>query len=247
MDLNSDFALREETSRNDFVRQKQDTDRDFPSPQRSHRRNSSPSETSAIGSTSEKRLPKEDIQSKDRSICGWTGKTSLLLSLPGYRHESPFSDDEPDEIRRIAVNCVDLLLQQDPGWSEFFQAKAAQHPQTVSDILPQFRFVKKMTEKWVGQKLPFRTSEHLIETSHITEALKIDDPDFTSMCMETLNLLESYGPDGTRTRDTRITTLIEDSSRTDYNSIPIKSMLRLMREIDEQWKREHPDNQNSKP
>lgn len=75
---------------------------------------------------------------------------------------------------------------------------------------------------------------------HITDALKIEEPEFLTACIETLALFELYGPDGKRLKDKRVAAMIEDKSRPEYNSKPIKRMLHLMRDIDEQWKKVHP-------
>lgn len=162
-------------------------------------------------------------------------KTGLGKETRGY--ESPTSDGDPDEVHETISKAIDTIIQKDPGWVVFFRAKAA--PQRVSEVLKHYRFVQRMMDEWVEKKAPFRTSHHVVEASHITRALHIDDPNYSSACTETLALLALYGPQGQRYEDSRIVAMVNDTSDPEYNAKPIKRMLHLLREIDERWK-EHP-------
>lgn len=68
------------------------------------------------------------------------------------------------------------------------------------------------------------------------------DPDKVSAnCSETLRLLSLYGPEGTRLKDLRVQEMLEDNDKpTDLRIKPQKRFLRLLRDIDEKWKEEHP-------
>lgn len=63
---------------------------------------------------------------------------------------------------------------------------------------------------------------------------------YSSACTETLTLLALYGPQGQHYEDSRIVAMVNDNSDPERNAQPIKRMLRLLREIDERWKEEHP-------
>jgi len=153
-----------------------------------------------------------------------------------YRgYESPGSDEEPEELHETISKAIDVVMQKDPGWVDFFRAKAA--PQRASDVLKQYQFVQRMTNEWVGKRSPFK-SHHIIEASHIIRALRIDDLKFSSACTETLALFALYGPGGTRYEDSRIVAMVNDMSIPEYNAKPIKRMLHLLRDIDESWKRD---------
>ncbi|GLB37520.1 hypothetical protein LshimejAT787_0405710 [Lyophyllum shimeji] len=171
--------------------------------------------------------------------------TSAVLNSPGSsmpRFDSPDSNDSPDEVNRLVAEAVDQIIQDDDeaGWKEFFRARAALEPHRVMDVLKQYRFVKRMIDKWAGQRAPFRSFPINIEPSHITRALKIEEPNFASACVETLALLELYGPKGRHCEDSRVIEMINDTSKPEYNSKPIKRLLHLLRDIDKRWKEEHP-------
>lgn len=59
-------------------------------------------------------------------------------------------------------------------------------------------------------------------------------------CPETLRLLSLYGHKGERLEDPRVVQMVNDHSAPEYNAKPIKRLLRLLREIDENWVKEHP-------
>jgi hypothetical protein len=64
------------------------------------------------------------------------------------------------------------------------------------------------------------------------------DPQWGSDCTETLHLLSLYGPDGSRYEDSRVSDMlmVNDPPPT---ARPSKRLLRLLREIDKTWVREH--------
>lgn len=75
--------------------------------------------------------------------------------------------------------------------------------------------------------------------SHITQALKIDDPKFVSNCTETLKLLDLYGINGKNREDPTVVEMLTNESDPEYNAKPIKRLLHLLRDIDEAWKKRH--------
>lgn len=72
-------------------------------------------------------------------------------------------------------------------------------------------------------------------------ALLIEDARFGSDCTETLNLVKLYGTHGTRLKDSRVSDMMADTRDPEYNAKPIKRFLRLLREVDEAWVKEHPE------
>jgi hypothetical protein len=66
------------------------------------------------------------------------------------------------------------------------------------------------------------------------------DMEWASDCIETLDLLELYGPDGEHLEDSRIVEMIGDTSPA--KGRPAKRLLRLLREIHHDWlERHHPE------
>ena len=76
-------------------------------------------------------------------------------------YESPASDEEPGELHETISKAIDTIIQKDPGWVDFFRAKAA--PQRASEVLKQYRFVQRIMDAWVGKRAPFRTCHHVVE------------------------------------------------------------------------------------
>lgn len=68
-------------------------------------------------------------------------------------------------------------------------------------------------------------------------ALCIDDPKFAADCKETLEFLDFYGPLGRRGEDPRVIAVLNDQAPVAYNAKPIKRLLRLLREVHEDWNR----------
>ncbi|KAG5635415.1 hypothetical protein H0H81_011335 [Sphagnurus paluster] len=173
-----------------------------------------------------------------------TGASTAVAASPQFsdsRFESPDLDNSPDDVHRLVSEAMDQLLQDDDEWMEFYQAKAALKPHRAMDVLKQYRFVKRMIDQWAGQQAPFRTFQ-----SHITRALKIEEPEnFASVCVETLALLQLYGPKGKHFEDPRVVEMINDRRKPEYNAKPIKRLLHLMQDIDKKWKEEHPDESTS--
>ncbi|KAG6842179.1 hypothetical protein C0991_001672 [Blastosporella zonata] len=154
--------------------------------------------------------------------------------------QPPMPGDSPEEVQRLILQAVDTIIQDDDGWEAFFRAKSALEPHRAMDVLAQYYIVKRMMDQFVGKKIPFRSYKANIESCHITGALKIDDPNFVSACVETLGLLDLYGEKGRHYADPRVIEIVKDSSRQEYNAKPIKRLLHLMRDIDKKWKEEHP-------
>lgn len=66
-------------------------------------------------------------------------------------------------MHEIVSNAVDQIIQEEPGWIGFFQAKAALQPHRAMDILKQYVFIKAMVNKWAGKRLPFKRFHAVIE------------------------------------------------------------------------------------
>lgn len=62
-------------------------------------------------------------------------------------------------------------------------------------------------------------------------------------CEETLSLLTLYGPEGQRYKDSRVCDMINDNSKP--NGKPYKRFLKLLRQIDVDWLKDHPDDAES--
>jgi hypothetical protein len=62
-------------------------------------------------------------------------------------------------------------------------------------------------------------------------------------CEETLSLLRLYGSDGQRYEDSRVVDMINDT--TTPAGKPYKRFLKLLRQIDEDWLKDNPDDAES--
>lgn len=177
------------------------------------------------------------------TVTSTTGRSSFPATLPtGKRvercYDSPVEDDDPETVHELVSKATDTLLQKDSGWALFFRAKAA--PQNCQQVLKQYEFVQRMMDKWVGEIAPFKSCHHEIEESHILQALRIEDEEkkYASNCTETLDLLTFYGKGGSRYENQRVVDLVNDQTRPAYNAKPIKRLLHLLREVDEQWRKD---------
>ncbi|KAF8893958.1 hypothetical protein BD779DRAFT_1504467 [Infundibulicybe gibba] len=141
-------------------------------------------------------------------------------------YDSPRSDDEPDE------------FQTDNDWERVFISMACS--QRVADILEQYRLVQMMVDRWTNRRAAFDSFYYPMKKEDIIRAFKIEDPNYGSHCTETLALLSLYGSGGRRLENRKVIDLVNDKSIPAPNSKPIKQLLRLLREIDTEWKDKHP-------
>lgn len=158
-----------------------------------------------------------------------------------WDYESPDSDDEATDVFDKICKRVDPLLQDDKEWTEMFKWRSS--PPSVVNVLKQYRFVQRLFDRYEGKLVPFKSPQHQykIERKHIIIALKMDsDPSlapekWASDCTETLKLLELYGPGGSRFQSPAVKNMIDDETDPPYNAKPIKRLLRLLREIDQEY------------
>ncbi|KAK0241723.1 hypothetical protein EDD85DRAFT_1020467 [Armillaria nabsnona] len=156
-----------------------------------------------------------------------------------WDYESPDSDDEAADVFNKICKRVDPLLQDDRDWTEMFKWRSL--PQTVANVLKQYQFVQRLFDKYEGKLVPFKNLKHQykIERKHIIIALQMtSEPSpekWASDCTETLKLLELYGPGGSRLQSPAVKKMIDDETDPPYNAKPIKRLLRLLREIDEEY------------
>ena len=83
--------------------------------------------------------------------------------------------------------------------------------------------------------MPFRQE-------HVWKILNLESPGGLD-CQETLSLLRLYGPDGQRYEDTRVVDMINDASNP--TGKPYKRFLKLLRQVDQDWRKDNPDNAES--
>ncbi|KAK0485866.1 hypothetical protein IW261DRAFT_1328932, partial [Armillaria novae-zelandiae] len=158
-----------------------------------------------------------------------------------WDYDSPDSDDEAADVFDKICKRVDPLLQDDKEWTEMFKWRSL--PQTVVHVLQQYRFAQRLFDRYEGKLVPFKSPQHQykIERKHIISALKMDsEPSLTpekwaSDCTETLKLLELYGPGGSRFQSPVVQSMIDDETEPPYNAKPIKRLLRLLRDIDQEY------------
>lgn len=115
------------------------------------------------------RSPPRSARRKDKEKEVQESRTPSPMqnALRDYRpYDSPTSDQEPDEVHHLVSVATDTLIQKEPGWVEFFRARAA--PQRASEVLKQYQFVQKLIDKLVGKKAPFFTAHHLIQQVCVT-------------------------------------------------------------------------------
>lgn len=95
--------------------------------------------------------------------------TPLSASGREWEYDSPDSGDEknPTVLHDLIAKRVDPMLQMNDGWTGFFDAKA--RPQTVANVLAQYRFVHQLFLKYAGQRVPFKTARHYIEKVGVLE------------------------------------------------------------------------------
>lgn len=74
------------------------------------------------------------------------------------------------------------------------------------------------------------------------QLLNVESP-YGPDCQETLNLLALYGPNGHHYEDSRVVDMMNDTSIP--TGKPYKRFLKLLRQIDEDWLKDHPDDTES--
>ncbi|KAJ7594429.1 hypothetical protein C8J56DRAFT_854635 [Mycena floridula] len=154
---------------------------------------------------------------------------------PKVEYEPLEEEDEEEDLFQAIVQRVDTALQKESDWLGFFQALG--RPRTVANVLDQYRFVQKALDKYVGSEIPGSKINHIVEPGHIIAALTLEDEAgrYATECTATLSLLQLYGPEGTRLRDPAVMDMIADESNPIANAKPIKRLLRLLREIHENF------------
>ncbi|KAF8210381.1 hypothetical protein K438DRAFT_1809582 [Mycena galopus ATCC 62051] len=165
------------------------------------------------------------------------------LNSPYKNQSHSASDDsfsseseDADAIHDRVSQELDPILQKDhPAWDEYFRWTAK--PPSAAAMLGQYRSVQGFVDRWVGKTLP---SGAVIEKSHIAQALVIDGnaaerEKYMAECTETLHLMGLYGPDGQRLQDPDVVAKATDDSPPGYNTKPIRSLLKLLRKVDQQW------------
>lgn len=60
-------------------------------------------------------------------------------------------------------------------------------------------------------------------------------------CIETLRLLEFYGPKGSRLQDPRVGAMVAGDTPAIYTAKSITSLIGLLQEIDRVWLKKHSD------
>ncbi|TRM69337.1 hypothetical protein BD626DRAFT_473709 [Schizophyllum amplum] len=149
-------------------------------------------------------------------------------------YESPGPDDDEDRLHHKIAAAVDHeFLQKEPDWKEFFMARAK--AQNVKNILTQYEIAHEMIVKYVGRDAPFRSCQYKVDTTHIMEALAIEDPRFPIDCADTLRLLRLYGPAGRRESHPQVIEMVNDDRPPEYNAKPMKRLLKLLKEVDQQY------------
>jgi hypothetical protein len=78
----------------------------------------------------------------------------------------------------------------------------------------------------------------------VLKALFVDER-WGSECTETLDLIELYGPDGEHYEDPRVSAMLEDSS--EPKGRPAKRLLRLLREVHQNWSNERQQSESAEP
>ncbi|TFK23180.1 hypothetical protein FA15DRAFT_476916 [Coprinopsis marcescibilis] len=170
-------------------------------------------------------------------------------------YESPDSDTEPDKVDSSIQKATEVLISKDPEWKNFIRWKSNGLP-PASNMVSQYRFVRRMLDDNVGQPAPFRTRRNfIIEQRHILTALHPIDEDrndvdaegaekYLKNMSETLDLLDLYGREGKRCEDADIIKLLDDNSTPAYNAKPVKRLRHMLSDIHTKWKIEHSDNED---
>ncbi|KAK1225705.1 hypothetical protein PQX77_011325 [Marasmius sp. AFHP31] len=158
--------------------------------------------------------------------------------LPDPNYPDPEPDADPDTIERCIVDQADRVVQLDNQWNAWFSWK---HKKTVAARVKMYRFIKKMADQWVGRRVPFQTMNyHKFELTHILQALLVnDDPKIGDECMQTLELLDLYGPEGTRSQDPQVIQDLQNEETPSANANLPKRFLKLLRRVDADWQAKH--------
>ncbi|KAF8622677.1 hypothetical protein AX15_006781 [Amanita polypyramis BW_CC] len=151
--------------------------------------------------------------------------------MRGY--DSPSTDEDPSRLYDSMVHAVETIIQKQPDWSEYTLWRDG----GLSDLIKACGFVQRMIEELVGELAPFRTKIHEIRKAHVLAALRIEQKT-ASETTEILKLLRLYGEEGTRYCDSRVAKMVvSDDRNKPYKQL--KQLLRLLRNIHEEWKRDH--------
>ncbi|KAJ7251533.1 hypothetical protein B0H12DRAFT_1119424 [Mycena haematopus] len=150
--------------------------------------------------------------------------------------------EDSDAIHQRVSQEVDQILQHQDGeaWTDYFRTNAKQR--TAAVMLKEYQLVQGFLHRWVGKPVP---SGPLIKKSHIAQALQIEGTPaerdkYLAECTETLQLMALYGPEGQRLQDPDVIAKAADDSIPGYNQKPARTLLKLLRKVDQQWVAAHP-------
>ncbi|KDQ53587.1 hypothetical protein JAAARDRAFT_197391 [Jaapia argillacea MUCL 33604] len=148
-----------------------------------------------------------------------------------------------EEIHQIVVSYVKPRIEADTDWIPYVQTKS--RVLTATEIVAQYQFVQKQVNIFCGattpSSLPGAPNQN-IGRSHVLKALNLSHQ-FGAECAETLKLIAFYGPGGTRYVDSRVVDLMNErpgKGPLTPGNTP-KKLLNLLREIDDDWKTDHPE------
>ncbi|KAH7913927.1 hypothetical protein BJ138DRAFT_1058157 [Hygrophoropsis aurantiaca] len=226
------------------------------SPNKRHRSPGSESthRASAYGHGSPSLTPKRSRHSRSEHRDGamqhshTNGYTQRSSSTISRRSMSPpvmgrFADSQAERDDAVAA-FIKQRVENDPAWIQYMQSKAK--PQRVSEVLSQYRFVQGKIQELVGDVTPSHwdgAPNSRVRKEHVWLVLKLTSQ-WGAECQETLELVDFYGPKGTRREDPRVADLINSTEFPKEKAM--KHFTKLLRSIHAEWNK-NGGNHNSVP
>jgi len=158
---------------------------------------------------------------------------------PDHRN-SGYNTPPSEDIRQRVSDRIDELMGIDVTVNGYHRLLRTRK---LGDTIRAYKMVEEVFKKYVGRLLPMGgdpETSHKITEVDIAGGLGAEDPHgFLAECRETLWLLDLYGERGKRDANPQVLDMLKDTHRPDLNAKPAKQLLKLLREIDAQWMREH--------
>ncbi|KII92485.1 hypothetical protein PLICRDRAFT_37257 [Plicaturopsis crispa FD-325 SS-3] len=160
-----------------------------------------------------------------------------------HRGTSPhaYSSDEEDEeeIDKAIIQYLKPFIEEDRGWTRYMESRAK--PQRVTEVLVQYEFVQEKLDRLVGMSTPPHwpgAPAKSVRRDHVLGVLNLPEQ-WGDECTEMLSLLRLYGPGGVREHNPTVVEQVESIEMPQGK--PAKRCLRLLREIDKDWRDSHPN------
>ncbi|EIN12051.1 hypothetical protein PUNSTDRAFT_125102 [Punctularia strigosozonata HHB-11173 SS5] len=157
-----------------------------------------------------------------------------------------------EEVDRIIAEHIRLSIEEDPEWLEWYPSVAK--PQSVPVVLKRYRYAKKKIDFHMDLVTPDDLQgapKERIRPEHVVQALGVPAEEvnkWTRNCLDTLRLLDLYGEKGTRLRDAQVIRMAQEEYMPGQpeHSRPIKRLLKYLKDLDDRWTTDHPEDAPSR-